>query len=105
MRFRSKYAGITHKKYNLPVCRHILWQEQCNGFRLNLVLANQTLLRCHGFGWLWEVDVGKWICDEMTIVEECQTRSRVTSVTAVTESLRTHTHTHRSAVQIVAVGH
>jgi hypothetical protein len=50
----------------------------------------------------------KIIYVELTIVEECQTGSRLTAVAAVTECLRTHTPTptptHRSAVQIVTVG-
>ena len=107
VRFCRKYADITHHKYNLPVCRHILWQKLCTGFRLNLVFAGQTvpiyLIMMPRF-WL-ALGSGRRkilvICVETTIVGECQTDSRVTAVAAVAECLRTHptptpTHTQVS---------
>jgi len=104
MRFCRKYADIIHNKYNLPVCRHILWQKLCNGLRLNLVFAGQTvpiyLIMMPRFWLALGNGRRKIICVDMTIVEECQTGSRVTAVAAVTEHLRTHTHTHTHTLTV-----
>jgi hypothetical protein len=89
MRFCRKYADIIHHKYNLPVCRHILWQKLCTRFRLNLVFAGQTvpIYLIYDASVLagFEKGTSENTCNLCRDdVEECQTDSRMTAVAAVT---------------------
>jgi len=99
--FCRKYVDIIYNEYNLPVCRPLFfWQKLCTGFRLNLVFAGQTvhiyLIMMLKFWLALGSAHRKIICFEMTVVEECQTGSRVTVVAASLNAYaraRTHTHT------------